>query len=74
MIKKIIQSDICAGCGLCESVIGKEKIKVELNNEGFYRPTELQKLSKAENDFFENSCPAVINKSILPDDSKKDKK
>jgi coenzyme F420 hydrogenase subunit beta len=73
MIKTILSSNICSGCGLCESAIGKDKIKIELNNNGFYRPKELKELNKRDNDILEKSCPGLINRTKLPSSSKKDK-
>ena len=36
--QKIIKYDLCLGCGLCSSVLGKNKCEMTLASNGFYRP------------------------------------
>lgn len=59
MIKKIIEDNLCAGCGLCESKFGKEKVRISFNKEGFLRPVFSERLTKKENSLFEQICPGV---------------
>ena len=59
MSSKVLKDNLCAGCGICESVFGTEKVAVSYNNEGFLRPTFKQELTKSENNFFEEICPGV---------------
>ena len=69
MISKILKNNTCAGCGLCQSVYGSDKVAVELNNEGFYRPIIRHPLSKEENRLLTEFCPALVvkkKKSISP--------
>lgn len=69
MISKILKNNICAGCGLCQSIYGKDKISVEINNEGFYRPIIKQNLNKEENKLLTKVCPAIVekkNKTVSP--------
>jgi coenzyme F420 hydrogenase subunit beta len=72
MIKKILKSDLCAGCGLCQSVFGSQKLTVELNNNGFYRPKIHDILNKKENKLLTKICPGFIvrkerNKEVFSD-------
>lgn len=69
MISKILKNNICAGCGLCQSIYGIDKISVELNNEGFYRPVIKKNLIESENKLLSKVCPALVvrkNKTISP--------
>jgi coenzyme F420 hydrogenase subunit beta len=69
MISKILKNNICAGCGLCQSIYGKDKVSVEINTEGFYRPIINQNLSKEENKLFAKFCPGLVekkNKTLSP--------
>ena len=59
MIDKIKKYDLCLGCGLCASVLGKEKCQMELNNKGFYEPIIHQPLSAQENKCIRRLCPGV---------------
>ena len=63
----IIKDNLCAGCGICESVFGKEKITVSYNEEGFLRPEFKQDLTNKEEDSFKEICPGI---SAKHDDTK----
>lgn len=72
MISKILKNNICAGCGLCQSIYGKDKITLEINNEGFYRPVVKKELDIAENKLLSKVCPALIVKKSKTPTPKKD--
>jgi len=59
MISRILNNNLCAGCGLCQSIYGENKVSVKLNPDGFYRPEVIQKLSKDEEQLLSNVCPAI---------------
>ena len=59
MIRKILDNDICTGCGLCHGIFGPRKVTVELNNEGFYRPQIHAELDKEEEKLFLKICPGI---------------
>lgn len=58
MLSKVINSDLCAGCGLCQSVFN-DKITIDFNTKGFYRPSELTKLNRSEYMIFKEFCPGI---------------
>ncbi|KAF0238246.1 MAG: coenzyme hydrogenase subunit [Prolixibacteraceae bacterium] len=69
MIAKILNNNLCAGCGLCQSIFGENKISVKLNNDGFYRPNVNQKLNKSEGKLLSKVCPAITvkkDKTVCP--------
>ena len=59
MIEKIKKYDLCIGCGLCASALGKDKCQMELNSKGFYEPKILTPLSKQENKCIGRLCPGI---------------
>jgi len=59
MNQEILKSDLCAGCGLCESVFGKEKVSIQLNEEGFLRPIFKKQFTLEESSFFKDICPGI---------------
>jgi coenzyme F420 hydrogenase subunit beta len=71
MINKILRTNLCAGCGLCQNIV--KNTSVLLNEQGFYRPNgNIQKLTKEEVNILSKSCPAVIvkkdkNRAIIND-------
>jgi len=68
MINKVLANNICAGCGLCQGVFGSQKISVDLDKNGFYRPKINIELNKEENSLFSKVCPGIIvvNESSNP--------
>ena len=59
MIDKIKKFHLCMGCGLCASVLGKEKCKMELNGDGFYEPIVNQALSSSDSKLIKRLCPGI---------------
>lgn len=56
---KIINSNLCAGCGLCAS-ISKDKIEINYSVDGFLRPEARQRLNEQEEKLIWKSCPGLI--------------
>ncbi len=59
MIDRIKKYHLCIGCGLCASVLGEEKCKMQLNGEGFYEPKAIQPLSPSELELIKKLCPGI---------------
>jgi len=56
MIDKIKKKHLCLGCGLCASVIGHDKCRMELSPDGFYKPI----LNESVDDsFVKKLCPGL---------------
>ncbi|WP_147676989.1 Coenzyme F420 hydrogenase/dehydrogenase, beta subunit C-terminal domain [Algibacter pacificus] len=55
----VLKNNLCAGCGLCESVFGKDKISVEYNKEGYLRPNFKKPLTEKEVKYFNELCPGI---------------
>jgi coenzyme F420 hydrogenase subunit beta len=69
MLNKVLNSGMCAGCGLCQSTFGDEKVKVRIDKTGFYRPIVINSLTDDENNQLTKFCPGIIvrkEKSLSP--------
>lgn len=59
MINKIKKNNLCLGCGLCSSVLGKDKCEMVLTKEGFYEPYVKQPMTKKDNKTVKQLCPGI---------------
>lgn len=53
----VSSNGLCSGCGLCESFCGNDKISVEINKDGFYRPKLINHLTQEEVTNLNVLCP-----------------
>ena len=58
-IEKIIDQNLCVGCGLCAGLDASKNIYMDINTEGFSRPVNVQNLNYYEVDLVESCCPGV---------------
>lgn len=59
IIDKIYNKGLCLGCGLCESVCGKESVEMQLQDNGFFRPVVKTTVTKENEEIIENICPGI---------------
>lgn len=59
MINKIVNNHLCLGCGLCASVLGKEKCEMILTEKGFYEPSLKTETASQENKTVKQICPGI---------------
>lgn len=59
MIDRVKNNSLCLGCGLCASVLGKDKCDMLLTESGFYEPTLKQPLTAKENKVIKQICPSI---------------
>ncbi len=57
--QKIVDDDLCIGCGLCEAVAGSNKINMQKDQQGELRPVVLQPLSEGLVDKIYDVCPST---------------
>lgn len=57
MINKIVENGFCIGCGLCSSVLGNDKCRMKLFDNGFYYPVVLDE--KVNDKIVANFCPGI---------------
>lgn len=59
VLKQILTANCCAGCGLCASLFGDEKVEMRMTGPGFLRPVQLAALTTAEDDLLRETCPGI---------------
>nr|WP_256834869.1 Coenzyme F420 hydrogenase/dehydrogenase, beta subunit C-terminal domain [Pseudomonas oleovorans] len=71
LLNQVLQSDLCSGCGLCCVVAENDAIHIEVDNDGFQRPTlnpnyEYKHIaSNPDSEAFSRACPG-LNLDIRP--------
>ena len=59
-LKDIVDNGLCIGCGLCQSIAGKENIEVSMTPKGRLEPKEIGKISPEVFKKILNVCPGTI--------------
>ena len=59
-LSDIVDSGLCIGCGLCQSITGKDKIEISMTDKGRLEPKEINKISSNNFNKILNVCPGVI--------------
>ncbi|MES0828230.1 Coenzyme F420 hydrogenase/dehydrogenase, beta subunit C-terminal domain [Ruegeria sp. SCP11] len=57
--EKILKDDLCVGCGLCQSLLGTEKIRIDKAVDGDLRPVVCSELDEADVDLVYDTCPGT---------------
>jgi len=57
--QQIVQAGLCIGCGLCQSVIGQNRLALVLTPEGRERPVPADELSAEEGEIINAICPGL---------------
>jgi len=59
-LSDIVDNGLCIGCGLCQSIAGKDKIEVLMSSKGRLEPKEITKITPETFNKILNVCPGVI--------------
>jgi coenzyme F420 hydrogenase subunit beta len=61
-IDKIVEKDLCLGCGLCESISGSQNVKMNFDKNGFLYP-KVKNYDKDSEEIIKKICPStnVVN-------------
>ena len=59
-LNDIVDNGLCIGCGLCQSIAGKENIEVSMTAKGRLEPKEIGKISPEVFNKILNVCPGTI--------------
>jgi len=59
-LENIVKNGLCIGCGLCQSITGKDYIKISMSSKGRLEPKEIKKISTKTFNKILNVCPGVI--------------
>ena len=59
-LNDIVDNGLCIGCGLCQSIAGKENIEISMTPKGRLEPKEIGKISPEVFNKILNVCPGTI--------------
>ena len=59
-LSDIVNNGLCIGCGLCQSVVGKDNIKISMSPKGRLEPKELKKITPETINKILNVCPGIV--------------
>ena len=59
-LKDIVKNGLCIGCGLCQSISGKDYIEISMSPKGRLEPKEVKKISSETFNKILNVCPGVV--------------
>ena len=48
-LEDIVKNGLCIGCGLCQSITGKDSIEISMSSKGILEPHELKKIPPLQN-------------------------
>lgn len=57
-LEDVKRASLCVGCGICEALSGRDKVRMELDDNGFYRPRVLQSAPEAWAQI-KSVCPGI---------------
>lgn len=58
-LETVVAHGLCAGCGLCESMAGSDRVRMEMSPHGYLRPHRLQALPPETLRRILDCCPGV---------------
>ena len=59
-LSDIVDNGLCVGCGVCQSIAGKDKIEVMMSPKGRLEPKEINKISPDIFEKIKSICPGTI--------------
>ncbi len=59
-LSDITKNGLCIGCGICESIVGSETIKISMTKKGRLEPQEISPLSNENLNKIKKVCPGVL--------------
>ena len=59
-LSDITENGLCIGCGICQSIAGKENISISMTEKGRLEPKENKPLNNEIFDKIKKTCPGVI--------------
>ncbi|WP_051350324.1 Coenzyme F420 hydrogenase/dehydrogenase, beta subunit C-terminal domain [Dyadobacter alkalitolerans] len=55
---KVVKAGLCIGCGLCESISGRESVEMQVTPQGFHLPAS--KNNNSLNTIISKVCPSIL--------------
>jgi len=66
-LEDIVKNGLCIGCGICQSISGKDFIEISMSSKGRLEPKEVKKISSETFKKILNVCPGAVVEG-LPED------
>ncbi|WP_077619797.1 Coenzyme F420 hydrogenase/dehydrogenase, beta subunit C-terminal domain [Bacillus sinesaloumensis] len=67
IISKVIDANMCSGCGICAGIVSNEKISMQFSEDGYLRPVINKSITEEENNILSQVCPGnVVNYDRVP--------
>ena len=63
-LSDIVNNGLCIGCGICQSITGKDSIEISMSSKGRLEPHELKKIPSEKFNKILNVCPGVIAEGL----------
>lgn len=58
-LKIVEQANLCSGCGLCQALLGSNRVKINMDANGFLRPTVYAPINDDESSLIASVCPGL---------------
>ena len=75
-LSEIVDNGLCIGCGLCQSIAGKNNITVSMSLKGRLEPKEIKKITPETFNKILSVCPGVVveglSKELVDEKTKHD--
>lgn len=59
LVDSVVTNGFCSGCGACAGLVGENKIKMTISQQGFLRPVLINKLNPQESSKINVVCPGI---------------
>jgi coenzyme F420 hydrogenase subunit beta len=59
LVEEVVRSGRCTGCGLCESIAGRDRIRMGINMRGHMRPLVTGRVPEAAESTIRATCPGI---------------
>src|SRR6266480_6076071 len=56
-LERVLDGDLCSGCGLCTAILGEKRARMALDSDGYLRPQIETRLAEAEALLIDRVCP-----------------
>ncbi len=58
-LKRVNNGNLCAGCGICEAIAGKDSIEMAVSSDGYNRPVQKRAISGEIDSRLSRICPGL---------------
>ena len=73
-LSDITNHGLCIGCGMCQSLVGKDKISISMSDKGRLEPEVIKPLTNLDFEKIKKTCPGVIVQGLPETEQSKNSK